>query len=157
MKYNLIFAFLFCTLSVVAQDQEAMKKIESARIALITERLSLTPEQAEKFWPLYREYTQQRQALRKEFQSLRRSSDDRQLTDEESKEVLQKGHNLKERQLDLDKTYTDKLGTVITNNQILLLRKAEDDFKQMIIKRLENRKENRERMERRIERKSNDQ
>lgn len=157
MKYNLIFVLLFCTLSAVAQDQEAMKKIESARIALITERLSLTPEQAEKFWPLYREYTQQRQTLRKEFQALRRSSEERQLTDEESKEVLQKGLDLKERQLDLDKDYTDKLGTVITNNQILLLRKAEEDFKQMIIKRIENRKENRERMERRIERKSNDQ
>jgi len=156
MKYNLIFVLLFCTLPAVAQDQEAMKKIESARIALITERLSLTPEQAEKFWPLYREYTQQRQTLRKEFQALRRSSEERQLTDEESKEVLQKGLDLKERQLDLDKDYTDKLGTVITNNQILLLRKAEEDFKQMIIKRIENRKENRERMERRIERKSND-
>ncbi len=157
MRYTMICALLFCTLSAVAQDQEAMKKIESARIALITERLNLTPEQAEKFWPLYREYTQQRQSLRKEFQSLRRDSEDRQLTDEESKEVLQKGLNLKERQLELDKNYTDKLGTVITSNQILLLRKAEDDFKQMIIKRLENRKENRERMDRRIERKMNDQ
>ena len=157
MKYKMIFAFLFCAFSTVAQDQEAMKKIESARIALITERLGLTPEQAEKFWPLYREYTQQRQSLRKEFQSLRRNSEERQLTDEESKEVLQKGLELKERQLELDKNYTDKLGTVITNNQILLLRKAEDDFKQMIIKRLENRKENRERMDRRIERKTNDQ
>lgn len=157
MKYKLIFALLFCAMSAVAQDQEAMKRIESARIALITERLALTPEQAEKFWPLYREYTEQRRALRKEFKSLRRTTEEKQFTDEESKEVLQKGLDLKERQLNLDKTYTDKFGTVITSNQILLLRKAEDDFKDMIIKRLENKKENRERMDRRIERKSNEE
>ena len=33
-----------------AQNREMMQKIEAAKIALITERLELTPEQAEKFW-----------------------------------------------------------------------------------------------------------
>jgi hypothetical protein len=157
MKCPLIFGFVLTALAAFGQNEEALKKIESARIALITERLNLTPEQAEKFWPVYREYTQQRLQLREELKSLKNSVDTKQMTDEQSKQVLEKGHALKERQLSLDRNYTDRLSMVITNNQILALRKAEEDFRQMIIQRLENRKENRERINRRDDRKLNDQ
>jgi hypothetical protein len=157
MKYSMIVGLILSALAAFGQNEEALKKIESARIALITERLNLTPEQAEKFWPVYREYTQQRLQLKDELKSLKRSVDAKQMTDEESKQILEKGHALKERQLSLDKNYTDRLSTVITNNQILLLRKAEEDFRQMIIQRLENRRENRERINRRDDRKLNDQ
>jgi hypothetical protein len=156
MKYSLIFGFIFSALVAFGQNGEALRKIEAARIALITERLELTPDQAEKFWPIYREYTQQRLDLRKELQALKRNADTNQLTDAESKEVLEKGQLLKERQLALDKTYTEKLSTVISNNQILALRKAEEDFKQMIIRRLEQRRDNRDRMDRRDGRKLDD-
>jgi hypothetical protein len=157
MKYSMIVGLILSALAAFGQNEEALKKIESARIALITERLNLTPEQAEKFWPVYREYTQQRLQLKDELKSLKRSVDAKQMTDEESKQILEKGHALKERQLSLDKNYTERLSTVITNNQILLLRKAEEDFRQMIIQRLENRRENRERINRRDDRKLNDQ
>jgi hypothetical protein len=135
--------------AAIAQNQERLERIRAARIALINDRLELTPEQAEKFWPLYNEYTQQRQDLLKEYQSMRQSSEGRQLTDEESKELLNKGIRLKEKQLDLDRTYNDRLTRVITNNQILLLRRAEEDFRKMIIERLDNRREQRERRENR--------
>jgi hypothetical protein len=152
-----IFALILIATTGFTQDEEALNKIESARIALITERLGLSPEQAEKFWPLYREYTQHRQELLKEYQSMRKSSDGKQISDEESKALLQKGIKLKERQLDLDRNYNDKLNRVITNNQILLLRRAEEDFRKMILQRLDNRREQRERLNKREERKSNDQ
>jgi hypothetical protein len=155
--YLVMSLITFTGLSAKAQNEEAMKKIESARIALITERLELTPEQAEKFWPVYREYTQQRQQLREEFQSTRKSVDGKQLSDEESKKLLDAGLKLKERQLQLDRTYTERLNRVITNRQILALRKAEDDFRQMILQRLENRRDQRERLDRRQERRNNEQ
>jgi hypothetical protein len=37
--------------------------LESLRIAFMTEQLALSPAEAEKFWPLYREYQTKRQAL----------------------------------------------------------------------------------------------
>jgi hypothetical protein len=157
MKYTLILGLMLSAVITFAQkDDDAMKKIEAARIALITERLNLTPEQAEKFWPVYREYTQQRQQLRDEFHELRKS-ESKEMTNDESKKILQRGMQLKERQLSLDKTYNERLSSVITTNQILQLRRAEDDFRQMIIKRLEKRKDERERINRKLERKQNDQ
>ena len=49
-KYILIlFIFLLCERGF-GQANEGRESIEAARIALITERLGLTPEQAEKLW-----------------------------------------------------------------------------------------------------------
>ena len=132
-----------------------MRKIEAARIALITERLELTPEQAEKFWPLYREYSGQREVIRKEFVEARREVKAEGMSEEESRKLLAKGLELKERQLLLEKAYAEKFNTVITSRQILLLRKAEDDFRQMLLERLEHRREQRDRMQRREDLKNN--
>ena len=63
MKYFIQIVF-FCLVafSAAAQDDEDLpqqepkvrEKIEAARIAYITDQLALTPEEAEKFWPIYR-------------------------------------------------------------------------------------------------------
>lgn len=142
---------------VLAQNPDKMDKIESARIALITERLELTPEQAEKFWPLYREYVERRRELRREFLNARSGMrDDHKLTEEESKKLIDKGLELKEKQLTLDRDYADKFNRVITSRQLLQLRKAEDDFRQMLLERLEKRRETRDRLDRREDRKNNE-
>ena len=57
--------------SVNAQNpskQDAKAKLEAARIALITERLGLTPEQAQEFWPVYNEYGEQRRQIQNQFE-----------------------------------------------------------------------------------------
>jgi hypothetical protein len=147
---------LFLVHAAVAQDEDALKKVESARIALITERLELTPEQAEKFWPLYREYVAKRQDLRREYMDARKSVNHEKLTEEESKRLLNKGLELKERQLALDKLYSERLTNVITTRQILQLRKAEEDFRQMLLERLERRRDARERLDRRDDLRNNE-
>jgi hypothetical protein len=155
MKYVLYVLLFLLTHLAFAQDDQTLKKIESARIALITERLELTPEQAEKFWPLYREYSSQREGIRKEFMEARREVKNEKMTEEQSKKLIEKGLQLKERQLHLEKIYSEKFNTVITSRQILLLRKAEDDFRQMLLDRLEHRKEQRDRMQRKEDLKNN--
>jgi len=122
------------------QNREARQKIESARIALITERLGLTPEQAEKFWPVYNEYNIHRKNLVQEMQSARKNVDMDNMSEEQGKALMKLGLDVKERQLQLEKTYSDRLTEVISTKQMLSLRKAEDDFRKMIIQRLEDRK-----------------
>ncbi len=155
MKYAFIPLLMLVTFAGRAQDPDALKKIESARIALITERLKLTPAQAEKFWPLYREYTEKREALRREFVDARRDLGEDRMTDEESRKLLDKGLELKERQLALERNYTERLNGVITTQQILQLRRAEDDFRQMLLQRIERRREQRDRLQRREDLRNN--
>ncbi|GAA0891292.1 hypothetical protein GCM10009122_09710 [Fulvivirga kasyanovii] len=152
----MVLLLVFSGTLLMAQSKEALEKIESARIALITERLELTPEQAEKFWPLYREYSEKRKELRQEFMDARQSVDRKDMTEEESKMLLNKGLELKERQLNIDRTYAERLTRVISTQQLLQLRKAEDDFRRMLLERLERRRDQRERINNRQERRDND-
>ncbi len=138
---SLIIIALVMSLGVSAQDKDAMKQIESARIALITERLGLTPEQAEKFWPVYREYNLERRQIRQEFRSAREGVDLQNLSDEQSKELVQQAIELKQRELNLEKQYAEKMSQVISTQQILKLRNAEKDFQQMLLQRIQNQRQ----------------
>ncbi len=124
-----------------AQNREAMKRIESARIALITERLGLSPEQAEKFWPIYREYTMERRRIRQDFRDERKDVDLKNLTDEQSKQLVQKSMEMKQHELDLEKRYSGRLTDVITTKQLFKLKTAEKDFQQMILKRIQEQRQ----------------
>lgn len=142
---------LFYQLSL-GQGRDARQKIEIARIALITERLGLTPEQAEKFWPIYNEYNNHRKNLVQEMQKARKNVDIQNLTEEQGQALMKLGMDIKERQLQLEKNYSQRLTEVITTKQMLSLRKAEDDFRKMIIRRLEERKRQQLRREQMINR-----
>ena len=132
---------LSITSSLHAQNREAMKKIESARIALITERLGLSPEQAEKFWPVYREYNMQRREIRQEMRSAREGVNTQNLSEEQSNELMKKALDLKQRELNLDKKYAGRMSEVISTQQILKLRNAEKDFQQMLLRRIQEQRQ----------------
>jgi hypothetical protein len=123
----------------VEQDPKALEKINALRIAYISEKLGLTTAQAEKFWPVYREYSDKRRDLRQELLNARKQL--KQGQDPNTDEKLVKlGLDLKQRELDLDKTYSDRLLKVITAQQILSLRKAEGDFQVMLRDQIQQRR-----------------
>lgn len=129
-----------------ALDTDQRSKIESARIALITERLGLTPDEAEKFWPLYNEFIEKRKGLRNEYNTAKSKLDPNTASEQEKKDLLNLGLKLKERQVDLEKNYSERMMKVISAQQVMALRKAEEDFRRMLLEQLERR---RDRMERR--------
>ena len=136
---------LFLAFSMQGQSD----KIESARIAYITQKLDLSPEEAQKFWPVYNQFSKERSALRREYLQARQQYRNGQLTDEESKELLQLGLQIKEREVQLERKYTEKLNKVVSNRQLVALRKAEEDFKRLLLERLKERKETQERFQNR--------
>jgi hypothetical protein len=134
-KIITIMTVLICG-GTFAQSPEALEKIEAAKIALITERLELTPEQAEKFWPIYREFGKERQEIRRDFDKARRNFDPNKASEEENKKMLEMANQVKERQLKLERAYSDRILKVISTRQLNNLRKAENDFKEMLLRRI---------------------
>src|SRR6478735_12646756 len=111
-KIIIILVGFFIAASAFAQDEEpvvkdpkAQEKIKAARIAFITERLGLTPAEAEKFWPVYREFSLKREELRKQFRENRKNPDPNKTVEQNEKDALELGLNLKQRELDLEKEY----------------------------------------------------
>jgi hypothetical protein len=121
-------------------DPKVREKVEAARIGMITNRLGLTPEQAEKFWPIYREFTQKRQEMRQEFRQAQQGIDPNNPDPKKQQELVNLGFQLKQKELNLEKDYSGKIMNVITVQQMLNLRKAEQDFRQLILNQLQQRR-----------------
>lgn len=144
MKKIFIVVLFLSGFTAFAQNnnqQDARAKLAAARIALISERLGLTPEQAQQFWPIYNEYAEQRRSIQQEFRDARKGMDINKLTEEQGRALVQARMEGKQRQLNLETKYSDRLMDVINNRQLMALKKAEDDFRAMIIKRIEQRKQ----------------
>jgi hypothetical protein len=142
MKKILIIVLVLFGYNALAQNnnQDAKSKLEAARIALITDRLGLSPNQAQKFWPIYNEYAEQRRMIQQEFRNARKGLDMNKLTEEQSRRLVKARMAGKQKQLNLETKYSDRLMNVINTRQLMALKKAEDDFRAMIIRRIEQRK-----------------
>lgn len=148
MKRYLVYLFLFGALLTKVQAQDPQKvqsineKIEARKIALITQRLELSPEQAAKFWPIYRELSQKQRDIKSDFQQQRRSFNPNTASDEEMKKMIDLGLKVKERQLNLEREYSERMRQVITNRQIVNLRRAEEEFRQRLLERIQKQRQN---------------
>ena len=140
LKYGLSFTLLlFLSVNAVQaqrRSEEEMKKIQDSKVAIITNRLSLTSEQSAGFWPVYNEYSQKRREIHR---AQRRIINDKKAegkTDEQVLGNLKEVQELRQKELDLDKEYQSRFLKVISANQVIELYKAEKAFNDMLLQRL---------------------
>lgn len=139
---------LFSCLSTAAAwaqrpSGEEMQKIQDAKIAIITNRLNLSPEQAAGFWPVYNEYSQKRKDIHRAQRKVINDKKAEGKTDDQVLNNLKEVQDLKQKELDLEKEYQNRFLKVISASQIIELYKAERTFNDMLIQRLKQRKEQR--------------
>lgn len=124
----------------IEQDPAVQEKIKNLRIAYISDKLGLTPDQAEKFWPVYREFSDKRREIRQEFVDARKQIKTDNPDQAKQEELVKMGFALKQRELDLEKVYSERLLRVISAQQMLNLRKAEGDFQRIILEQIQQRR-----------------
>jgi len=127
------FTMLF-TIGLQAQPSPK-EKVESMRVAFITNRLELTPEQSKQFWPIYNSYRHDLAQLRRNFFPNDEGADahldaDRQL-------------EFEQRKLDLKKQYKPQFEQVLGKAKLNKLVTAEEDFKRLLIQTMRNRRQQR--------------
>lgn len=123
-----------------AQPAPNREKLESARIALITKRLNLEPETAQRFWPVYNQVKEEERELRKGEMEMRRNLDPAQLSDDQAQAKLDEYFVLKDKLLELERKSAQQYQDVISHRQILLLYKAEGDFRRMVLDKVSKRR-----------------
>ncbi|HEY9007174.1 hypothetical protein [Ohtaekwangia sp.] len=129
------------------QDPQVKQKIQAARVAYITDQLGLTPGEAEKFWPVYREFSEKRQQLLKQYRQAKRNPDPSKSTEQNDKDLVEMGLKVKQQEVDLEKEYSDKLLKVISAQKLRSLPDAEKRFRQMILDQIQRRQGMQERRE----------
>ena len=125
----------------LAQGGKAKEKLEAARIALISERLGLTPQQAEKFWPVYREFVDKRKTINEQRKAFLDGREISSLSEEEKRELVRKNLEIKQEGLNLEKEYSDRLLNIISSQQIIALRNAEREFNKRVRETIQRRRQ----------------
>jgi Spy/CpxP family protein refolding chaperone len=127
---------LVSILSITATAQHTGNrhdKIENLKIAFITKKLNLTEKTAQDFWPIYNQYDHAKQRLfrkyKKQYRSQNLSMQDVEHRMEREKEFLE-----------LRKKYINRFDKVLSPVQLTDLKRAERQFKKLLLKRMQRRK-----------------
>lgn len=129
-KILLALAILLFSIPVMAQRNEKgvdKEKLEAAKVAFITNRLNLTPEQAERFWPLYNKYDENRMKIMGKIHGLYKSAEN-DLNDAKAKRLIDERFKLQDELQDLEKRFLEEITSVISPAQAFKLSEAKRDF-----------------------------
>lgn len=118
----LIIATLGFISLTMAQKGNGHEKIQALKVAFISQKLHLTPSEAEKFWPVYNQYDGEITQLR----ANRRNGD-----------VLDNEQKL----LNIRKKYKSSFEKILGSQRVNDLYNAEREFRNALIQRLKQRHE----------------
>lgn len=124
-------------------SDERMKEIKAQKSAYITSKLSLTPDEAQKFWPIYNEMDEKQDAIRKEMREMHKDQkkDGVEMTEAEATQLIDKALTNRQKELDLEKAYAEKFKKSIGAVKTVQLKKAERDFHREVLKKFRERME----------------
>ena len=136
---SLLFVLLFAVSGFAQPKQKPSERIDAMKVAYLTKKLELTSDEAEKFWPVYNDYQDKRDALREELLKAKRkvkNGDPNTLTDADYEAYLQAEITYQQKDAELLKDFIGRVRKVLSKRKVALLLIAEDDFKKELLKRM---------------------
>jgi hypothetical protein len=135
-KFYLLLLLVSVTAFVKAQDEavnteKKQQGIDALKVAFISRELDLTPDEAQKFWPIYNQYAK------------------------DLKNTISRGNDALERDekvLNLRKSYKDQFSNVLGQQRMNKMYNAEGRFRNLLIKSMRNQNQNQRPQNNRIER-----
>ena len=120
----------------LGQPGARLGQLDNAKIAFLTSRLTLTQDQAQRFWPTYNEFVAKRRELNRTARLLRRDAANAGLSDAQLRDNFNQDFAIRQQQLNLEKDYFEKAQKVLTLRQVAQLYQAERDFTKEVLKRV---------------------
>lgn len=134
-KIYILMAFVSITGFAAAQDdlpsEKKQQDIEALKVAFISKELELTPDEAQKFWPVYNQYAKELRTTIK---------DDADVLDRD------------EKVLNLRKRYKDQFTKILGQQRMNRIFNAEGRFRQLLIKSMRNQNQQRNKANRPLQR-----
>ena len=138
---NLFILFTLFFLSTASYAQNKKENLKAKKRAFITQKLNLSVEESEKFWPIYNEYETKKNTINRERKQNRKElKNSENLSDAEVAKLIDKRFDVKQKDLNLEKEYNTKFQSVLPAKKVVKLQRAEEQFKKEVLKALENKK-----------------
>lgn len=123
---------------LIHSQHEPKKRLREARKAFIEQRLELTDEEKQKFWPVADEYFFKERELRMNF-GLKMDFIPEKLTDKEAEEYYRMIIKFHQDEYELFKTYSEKIKNIIGVNKTVRFFALRQEFKKELVKRVAGR------------------
>lgn len=144
MKKYILFLFLFTAgisgLQAQSRDSKAdhREKIKALKVAFITEGLNMNTQLAQKFWPIYNRYEDQKRALhRREHIDL---NDAESISEGKAEEMLKEYLAVEKEEYTIKRELFSDLKKILSAKDIIKLHKLEADFNKKLLKEYRTRK-----------------
>ena len=134
-----------CQGSALAQQPDrdnssAQQKIESLKADYLNQQLKLSPDQAQRFWPLYQQYQQQMATLARQRRQNQLSRNQmNHPSDAQVDQSLDRDFKLQQQALQLREQYRQKFRQVIPSEKVMQFYKSEKDFNMKLVRELRRR------------------
>lgn len=150
MKKILIFIFalgLF-TPNANAQHKKGREKIKAYKISFLTEKLNLTPKEAEKFWPIYNKYDKKMMQLHRDERynikkQIKENGGVEVLSEKDSENILKKIRNIAKQRYEIKTKFHSNISAILPFKKVLTLEIAEHEFNRKLFKKFKDKKRRR--------------
>jgi hypothetical protein len=135
--FFILFLFAQTVLAQGGPGQRQMRheQIEARRIAFITRELSLTPDEARDFWPVYNEYHEKRKAMMFRHQQQKQQIDNLdELSEEELLRIVDEEILNMEEMTGLRREYHEKFKEVLPLKKVIELYETERNFNRFLLR-----------------------
>lgn len=118
------------------------EKIEAMKVGFITQKLDLTSEEAQKFWPVYNRFAEEMEKSRKDFRGkmMEEVKDVDLMTEAEANKALIDMIAYKTSEVELLKKYNQEFKKVLPTKKVVKLFVAEQEFKRELLRKLKSQK-----------------
>lgn len=138
LKIIIIVLTLLPHLMMAQGVRDKKEQIEAMRVAFITKQLDLTAREAQQFWPVFNEYQDKLEAMRKSRRKENKLSQPETMTDKEAETFVDNEIDFRVKEADLQKQYFARFKIALPIKKAALLIKAEDDFKRELLKQIKD-------------------
>lgn len=122
--------------------EKRKERIEAMKVGFITDRLQLTPSEAQAFWPVYNQYQDDLEKLRKSRkENLVNAGSVDDMSDAEVEKMVDQEMAFRQSELDLQKKYHPQFKKVLPIKKVAKMYKAEDDFRRELLNQLQSQRD----------------
>jgi hypothetical protein len=120
-------------------DPNAEEKIASLKVAFFTRQLSLTPDEAKVFWPVYDAYSAEQKKLREEMRDMIQDYKNNRegLSDADTEALADALVRVRVDEGKLIQSYHSQFKEVLPIRKVVRLYRAEEEFKGWILKEIQ--------------------
>lgn len=145
MKKIITLFLLVLSVGLFAQDkkQDRIERIKALKVAYISDRLDLKPDEAEKFWPVFNQFEERQFELHKQKRQLMiklKPENTKNLSDKEMTALMDDDDRLETEIQSNKKKLAKDLQGIIPNQKILMLKQLEIEFKHKLLEQMKNKR-----------------